>query len=181
MDRWADRERAPLRCPWRSCARPGDGGGRRHTVASAALFLTTESTTKRRGICETTERAEVVLPMATAAPRAARALARASGCTDHAARVLDDALLLVSELVTHAVLHGKAPLALALECGESGLRVRARDAERMLPRPRRALDDDVSGRGLTLVDRIGHAWGVESVVDQHGSGKAIWFELRPSG
>jgi anti-sigma regulatory factor (Ser/Thr protein kinase) len=84
-------------------------------------------------------------------------------------------------LVTNAVLHGKAPLVLALECDQGGLRVRVRDAERMLPRPRQASEDDVSGRGLMLVDRISHAWDVESVEDEHGIGKAIWFELRPSG
>ncbi len=41
-------------------------------VVSAALFQTTESTTKRRAMCETTQRAELLLPMATAAPGALR-------------------------------------------------------------------------------------------------------------
>jgi anti-sigma regulatory factor (Ser/Thr protein kinase) len=130
-------------------------------------------------MCETTERAELLLPLTAASPGAARAFARASGCTDHASEILDDALLLISELVTNSVTHGKPPLIIALECDGGGLRVRVRDGALRLPRQRRAADDDESGRGLSLVDELSDAWGVEPVVDEHGSGKAVWFELRP--
>jgi anti-sigma regulatory factor (Ser/Thr protein kinase) len=129
-------------------------------------------------MCQTTERAELFLPMTDAAPGAARAFARAHGCSDHAAQLLDDALLLITELVTNSVQYGQPPLAIAIECEDGGLTVRVRDGDRRPPHPRQASPDDESGRGLTLLDRLSHAWGVASVVDEHGSGKAVWFELR---
>ena len=70
---------------------------------------------------------------------------------------------------------------LAIECDDGGLQVRVRDGEPALPQQRHASDDDESGRGLTLVDLISDAWGVEPVVDEHGRGKVVWFELRHPG
>ena len=67
-------------------------------------------------MCTTTARAELLLPQATTSPRAAREFAIASGCTEHALAVLDDALLIITELVTNAVKHGAAPILLAIEC-----------------------------------------------------------------
>jgi anti-sigma regulatory factor (Ser/Thr protein kinase) len=130
-------------------------------------------------MCETTERAEMLLPMNVAAPGAARAFARASGCTDHATQILDAALLVISELVTNSVLYGQPQLLIALECELGSLRVRVRDGSSVVPRPRRAGDADESGRGLALVEQLSDAWGVEPVQDEYGSGKAVWFQLRP--
>jgi anti-sigma regulatory factor (Ser/Thr protein kinase) len=129
-------------------------------------------------MCQTTERAELVLPLTAASPGAARAFARASGCTEHAAEILDDALLLISEVVTNAVRYGEPPLLVALECEDGGLRVRVRDGAASVPTPRVAAPDDESGRGLDLVEQLSDAWGVEPVVDEHGGGKVVWFELR---
>ena len=71
-------------------------------------------------MCEATARAEVLLPMQRTAPGLAREFARRSGCTDHALDVLDDALLLISELVTNSVLHGGPPIVLAIDCDGGG-------------------------------------------------------------
>jgi anti-sigma regulatory factor (Ser/Thr protein kinase) len=128
-------------------------------------------------MCQTTDRAELVLPLTVASPGAARAFARASSCTEHAPEILDDALLLISELVTNAVRYGEPPLLLALECEEGGLRVRVRDSGASLPRPRVAADGHESGRGLDLVELLSDVWGVEPVVDDHGSGKVVWFTM----
>jgi anti-sigma regulatory factor (Ser/Thr protein kinase) len=130
-------------------------------------------------MCDTTERAELRLLMNHHAPGVARAFARSSGCTEHSAEILDDALLLISELVTNAVEHGKQPIFIALECENGGLKVRVRDGSRALPRPRDAFESEEEGRGLALLDRISDAWGVESILDEYGSGKAVWFELYP--
>jgi anti-sigma regulatory factor (Ser/Thr protein kinase) len=92
--------------------------------------------------------------------------------------ILDDALLLISELVTNAVRHGSPPILLALECDGEGLRVRVRDGAPALPRPRDSIPEDEGGRGLALVDALSDAWGAEPVVDEHGGGKSVWFELR---
>ena len=129
-------------------------------------------------MCTVTERAELTLPMSSESPAAAREFARRSGCSEHAHEVLDDALLLISELVTNSVLHGGPPIVLAIECDGGGLQVRVRDGASDLPTPRPAGDDDESGRGLSLVELLTDTWGMEPVVDEHGSGKQVWFELR---
>jgi anti-sigma regulatory factor (Ser/Thr protein kinase) len=129
-------------------------------------------------MCDTTEGAEILLDPASTSPAEARRFARASGCTEHAAEILDDALLLISELVTNAVKHGAPTILLALECDGDGLRVRVRDGAPDLPQPRSAPEDSEDGRGLTLLAAIADAWGMEPIVDEHGPGKALWFELR---
>src|SRR3954447_549368 len=129
-------------------------------------------------MCPITARAELVLPMSAESPAAARAFARRSGCSAHAVEVLDDALLLISELVTNSVLHGGPPIVLAIECDGDGLQVRVRDGSPALPVPPAPRDDDESGRGLSLVELLTDTWGIEPVTDEHGPGKQVWFELR---
>ena len=129
-------------------------------------------------MCEATERAELLLPMESTSPALARRFAETSGCREHGLAVLDDALLLISELVTNSVLHGGPPIVLAVDCDGAGLHVRVRDGGSTLPQPRAAGDDAEHGRGMTLVDLLSDTWGVEPVADLHGEGKAVWFELR---
>src|SRR3954447_25060898 len=118
-------------------------------------------------MCPITARAELVLPMSAESPAAARAFARRSGCSAHAVEVLDDALLLISELVTNSVQHGGPPIVLAIECDGDGLQVWVRDGAVDLPKPRQAADDDEHGRGLSLVELLTDTWGVDPVADEH--------------
>jgi hypothetical protein len=39
---------------------------------------------------------------------------------------------------------------------------------------RAAAEEDVSGRGLALVESLARRWGVDPVA---GGGKAVWFEV----
>jgi anti-sigma regulatory factor (Ser/Thr protein kinase) len=95
---------------------------------------------------------------------------------------LDDALLLdlrllVSEVVTNAVRHGRlAPvdeIELGVDLAGERVRVQVRDGgggfDEYLPVPSA---DDVSGRGLYLVHQISSAWGLDP-----GPPFGIWFEL----
>ena len=129
-------------------------------------------------MCDSTPRAELLLPMQRTAPATARNFARENGCTQHALEVLDDALLLISELVTNSVLHGGPPIVLAIDCDGAGLRVQVRDGSAAAPTPVSAEQDAESGRGLSLVQLISDTWGVQPVADDHGTGKEVWFELR---
>ncbi|WP_254858000.1 SpoIIE family protein phosphatase [Protofrankia sp. BMG5.30] len=89
------------------------------------------------------------------------------------AAVADDALLLVSEVVTNAVLHARSDLVLRVHQEGDRLRVSVDDREgtRM---PRRASGDDgESGWGLKIVDMLARGWGVETT----GDGKRVWFDL----
>jgi anti-sigma regulatory factor (Ser/Thr protein kinase) len=85
------------------------------------------------------------------------------------------AVLLVSELVTNAILYGRAPLELRAHTEGSALRVEVRDREPASPPVLRgdANLTEVGGRGLQLVDTLADRWGW-SAEDQ---GKVVWFEL----
>ena len=90
---------------------------------------------------------------------------------------LDDAALLVSELVSNVVDHvqGEAVLSLEIGLAEGWLRISVADGSSVRPVVRELQHDRPRGRGLQLVEAIADRWGAE---DHHG-GKRIWFELAP--
>jgi anti-sigma regulatory factor (Ser/Thr protein kinase) len=85
----------------------------------------------------------------------------------------DDALLLVSELVTNAVLHGRSDVCVELTRAHGRVRVAVLDENSRRPIPVREDPDALDGRGLALVDAVADRWGV----DQRDYGKSVWFEL----
>jgi len=96
---------------------------------------------------------------------------------------LADVEVLVSELVTNAVRHGRVgeddTLVVHLALGEDVLRVEVCDSGPgfsgpAVPRPR----PGGGGNGLMLVDRLSTAWGVSG-----DDGTCVWFEreLAPLG
>jgi anti-sigma regulatory factor (Ser/Thr protein kinase) len=124
-------------------------------------------------MCLTTPRAECELPVSHEAPARARRFLKTAACPEHHSALLDDAMVLVSELVTNSVLHGGPPLAVAVECDGTFLQVRVCDGSRTLPAPRAAGQGDENGRGLALVATMSDDWGVEPDAD----GKLVWFVL----
>ena len=123
-------------------------------------------------------RAGLVLPAGGISPAAALEWAQRTSCQDHAAELLDAALLVITELVTNAVRHGGPPILLAIECDDASLRVRVRDGSLSLPSSRDAGMEAETGRGMTLVELLTSTWGVAPVADDYGLGKEVWFELR---
>jgi anti-sigma regulatory factor (Ser/Thr protein kinase) len=112
-------------------------------------------------------------------PRSAReivsALLRGMGCDD----LVDDALLLTSELVTNAVIHATGAVALHAELHDDGLRVAVHDQAPDLATPRpRPVDAEEHGRGLAIVEQVAAAWSSEV---RSGGGKVTWFELTRAG
>jgi anti-sigma regulatory factor (Ser/Thr protein kinase) len=87
--------------------------------------------------------------------------------------VIPDAELLVSELVTNAVLHARSTSRVTIEHNGTTLRVSVSDTSPTRPRLRNYGPEAVTGRGLLLVDRISRRWGVE----QLPTGKTVWFEI----
>lgn len=128
-------------------------------------------------MCTATARAEVLLPRDTRSPRRAREFARQAECAEHATEVLADSLLLISELVTNSVLHGGSPIVLAVECDTDTVRVSVRDGSVVPPQRVARGDAAESGRGMSLLELLSDAWGVEPVMDEHGVGKQVWFTL----
>ena len=108
------------------------------------------------------------------APRAARERVRAAASAAALDRTrADDAVLLVSELVTNAVKYGgDGPIELVVEQPRGLMRIAVRDKGGPGPLPEmREPGLAAGGHGLRLVDSIADRWGVE-----HGS-TIVWFEF----
>jgi anti-sigma regulatory factor (Ser/Thr protein kinase) len=82
-------------------------------------------------------------------------------------------ILLVSELVTNALLHGHPPLRLVARDILTGVRIEVHDNNPEGAPHKRPDGGFQSGRGLQLVDSLATRWGwMES-----GNGKCVWFEV----
>ncbi|MEU3183637.1 ATP-binding protein [Streptomyces sp. NPDC006923] len=85
--------------------------------------------------------------------------------------------LLMSELVTNALVHTESGAVVTATVADSRLRVEVRDFVAELPAlpepPRRAADDATHGRGLALVRSLADDWGIRT----RPPGKTVWFEL----
>ncbi|MFB6618874.1 ATP-binding protein [Streptomyces sp. NPDC085524] len=82
-------------------------------------------------------------------------------------------ILLISELVTNAVVHTGCPAVLRMLFRGPGVRVEVADASDRAPSRRQAAGDDTNGRGLELVDGLADRWGWQ----REGAGKRIWCEV----
>ncbi|GAA3356002.1 hypothetical protein GCM10017744_020810 [Streptomyces antimycoticus] len=94
------------------------------------------------------------------------------------AHVRDDALLVVSELVTNVITHTLSDhVECRLSIGAGHLRIEVEEEIRAhtLPAPRTPDPDEHGGRGLLLVGAVSSAWGVRDA--PHGPGRIIWAEL----
>jgi anti-sigma regulatory factor (Ser/Thr protein kinase) len=93
---------------------------------------------------------------------------------------VDDALLVVSELVANVVRHAHTVSTLELELAEGGrrLRVALADGSSTAPRLRRANATSEDGRGMGILAALSDRWGIEL----HVGGKRVWWEaeLEPS-
>lgn len=97
----------------------------------------------------------------------------------------DDTIeLLVAELVTNALLHGAPPVILRIETVPDRVRIAVADASPRLPLARVPQAEDVTGRGLQVVEALSAGWGVRSRPE---GGKVVWADVskgpssRPAG
>lgn len=89
--------------------------------------------------------------------------------------VIDDAVLLTSEAVTNAVVHAGTPIDLVVTVDAAMARIEIHDGHPDLPVVGNPAPDDVSGRGLRVIEALAEAWGVHHSSD----GTCLWFEIRP--
>ena len=111
-------------------------------------------------------------------PSPSFARAWVSGHSVHVPReVLDDALLMVSELVTNAVRHGRPVVVLTLELRLDRIRIGVYDTGDRLPvmPAGRPSIDRPTGRGLLIVAATASDWGVTCTDDR--TGKTVWAEV----
>ena len=86
---------------------------------------------------------------------------------------VQDVLLLTTELVSNAIIHGWADVRLrARLVSPDRIRVEVYDTSPSQPRLRAAWAG--GGRGLAIVDETADGWGV---VPEPTGGKTVWFEL----
>lgn len=106
-----------------------------------------------------------------AAPRAARSAVRRM-LPDADPRVVERAMLVVSELVTNAVIHADTEITLDMSVDHQHVRVLVEDGDPRLPV---ALDDSGAhgGFGLHIVERLADTWGIAP----RDNGKAVWVDL----
>src|SRR3569623_139445 len=84
-----------------------------------------------------------------------------------------DAELVVTELVTNAVLHGAPPISFRLRGRRDRVRIEVLDAGHSIPMQGRHNTEGMTGRGLAAVESLTNAWGIEPADD----GKLVWAEL----
>jgi anti-sigma regulatory factor (Ser/Thr protein kinase) len=115
---------------------------------------------------------EVALPRdPSAAAVARRELRRRWDGTLHR-EVMDALCLIVSELVTNAVMHGQGAIRLRLQLDGRDLRGEVIDDGSGFEHELRAAGPAAtSGRGLLIVDRLTTRWGV------HEGTTHVWFEM----
>jgi anti-sigma regulatory factor (Ser/Thr protein kinase) len=88
--------------------------------------------------------------------------------------VVDTVELLTSEVVTNAIVHGRSGPQLTVEIEGDVVRVAVRDMSSDVPVRRLSHVDDVSGRGVVIVEELASAWGVER---ESNGAKRVWFEV----
>ncbi|HUH80336.1 MAG TPA: ATP-binding protein [Solirubrobacteraceae bacterium] len=116
-------------------------------------------------------RAERAFPCTPGAVTAARRFVREL-LPDQPRETAELAELMVSELATNCVQHARTPFKITVSIG-SEIRVEVRDSgaggpHRMSPTPQ-----ELSGRGLLIVESMADQWGVI----KQPAGKTVWFAL----
>ncbi|TMR93878.1 ATP-binding protein [Nonomuraea basaltis] len=122
---------------------------------------------KEAGSCQVDTHLPEEMGSITEARRIARGVLAECGYRGHH----EDVLLIVSELVTNALMHGDGPPALRMTGGPDRVRVEVGDAGPDLPELREP--GPVSGWGLHVIRLLSTGWGV---ADRDG-GKVVWCEV----
>ncbi|MFD7745541.1 ATP-binding protein [Streptomyces sp. NPDC059698] len=120
------------------------------------------------------------LPRDAVSARRARRLVRLALDVWGLPGVQDAAELVVSELVTNAVLHAQSDRVRVsvTRLGVEQVRVAVADLSKDRPAVRTADDEQESGRGLGIVEALsGGQWGVDLLP----CGKRVWAALSPEG
>jgi DNA-binding NarL/FixJ family response regulator len=90
--------------------------------------------------------------------------------------VVEDVLLIVTELVNNAITHARSGCELRMSLTRKSLRIEVIDEGSGTPDPLPPSSTRNHGRGLHLVDALTAAWGYEPVST---GGKMVWAEVLP--
>lgn len=89
------------------------------------------------------------------------------------AGAVENAVLVISELLTNAIVYGRPPIRLSLAQRAEVLCLEVDDAGNGQPTLESGRADGAGGLGLQIVDALAARWGVEI----RAPGKAVWVEL----
>ncbi|WP_426564430.1 SpoIIE family protein phosphatase [Angustibacter sp. McL0619] len=89
--------------------------------------------------------------------------------------VVETVVLLTSETVTNAFIHGRSEARLRLVMRPDRVRVEVGDDNSRHPQRAERQDDALDGRGLDILDLASSSWGVKDDI----AGKIVWFEVLP--
>lgn len=145
---------------------PHAAAGAAYTADDAALLMA------RLGGLPEGSSASWTFSAGSYAVRRARALVRDTLLAWELDGIVDEAVLLVSELVTNSLRYAHGPIGVRMVRGGS-LLVEVSDPLPDPPRARNATADDEGGRGIQLVARESRRWGTR----RGPMGKTVWFEL----
>ena len=118
-------------------------------------------------------RASVDLPAATTAPRDARRFTVDTLRSWGVDGAVEEAELIVSELVTNALRHASSPSRLVLAADGACLRIEVADNGAGGAVRRRSRPEDTGGRGLLLVEAMADRWGSHHDGHEH----VVWCEI----
>ena len=85
----------------------------------------------------------------------------------------DTAVLLASEVVTNAVVHGRSEARLLVRARSTWIRIEVADDNSRLPIRQAPDPDALDGRGMALLEALAGTWGTDSAP----LGKIVWFEI----
>ena len=115
-------------------------------------------------------------PPTPEAPQLARRWLAECLRSDFDRRDLDDAKLLLTELVTNAFVHGCGSIEISADADENSLLIEVTDQGHGFKGPAAERDGDrVGGWGLDIVGAVASRWGL-----REGSSH-VWFELERRG
>ena len=117
----------------------------------------------------------ISLPQAAASAAEARRQVRRFAAENNLLDRAGVALLVLSELVTNAVIHGAAPIQVEVTSAGDMLRIEVSDGDSRveLIAPRAELTTRPGGRGLHIVNSLARDWGTT----RDDGGKTVWAEV----
>jgi hypothetical protein len=121
----------------------------------------------------TTQRCGLFLPVPTAVPALRRFLRDTLTAWDEHTDLIDDALLIGTELATNAVLHARSPFRASIRRSDAAITIALHDISAAQPLRPKISPATRHGRGITLVANLSHKWGSDIRPD----GKVVWSEL----
>jgi anti-sigma regulatory factor (Ser/Thr protein kinase) len=87
--------------------------------------------------------------------------------------LIDDAMLMTSEMATNALVHAHSPFRISVARTGGVISFAVQDATSRTPQKRKVDAHSAMGRGMGIVDALSSRWGCDVLP----TGKVVWAEL----